>query len=116
MRFIVSGLAFLAVVMAAALAAAAPDDELKMKIVGNWGDTDACSDGYLIFNADGTFVSKAPEGSPPDDDLKGNYTIVDGKLSGKTADFEMPTIAISFDGDKLVMGTGPDAQALVHCK
>ena len=113
MRSVLTALTLFAAV---ASAAAATDDELKAKIVGNWADTDMCKDGYLVFNADGTFVSKAPQGSPPDDDFKGTYTIVDGKLAGKTSAFEMPTVAVNFDGDKLVMGTGPTADILIHCK
>jgi hypothetical protein len=114
--FLVALALFAGVTAAAAAAAPATDDELKAKILGNWADTDSCKDGYLMFNADGTFVSKAPEGSPPDEDLTGNYVIKDGHLSGKTPEFEMPTVAISFDGEKLVMGTGPSADILVHCQ
>jgi hypothetical protein len=113
MRFLISAVALFA---AATAAVAATDDELRAKIVGNWADTEACKDGYLMFNPDGTFVSKAPEGSAPDDDLKGNYVIKDGTLSGQTPEFEMPTLAISFDGEKLVMGAGPSADILVRCK
>jgi hypothetical protein len=113
MRFVFS---FLALVALAIPAAAATDNELKVKIVGNWADTEDCKEGYLMFNADGTFASVAPAGSSPDDDLKGTYTITDGKLTGTTPQFEMPTIAISFDGEKLVMGAGPTADVLQHCK
>ena len=113
MRFALTALAFFAAVTAAA---AATDDEIKAKLVGQWADTESCKEGSLIFNADGTFISKAPEGSPPDEDLKGNFTITGGKLTGKTPDFEMPTVAISFDGDKLVMGEGQTADILVRCK
>jgi hypothetical protein len=97
-------------------AAAATDAELKTMIVGHWADTDSCSDGALVFNADGTFVSQAPDGSPPDDNLTGTYTIMDGKLAGKAGAIEMPTVPIKFDGMKLLMGSDPSADVLVPCK
>jgi hypothetical protein len=113
MRLAVSVFAVLATATAAL---AATDAELKTMIVGNWADSESCKDGYLMFNADGSFVSKAPEGSPADDDFTGTYTILDGKLSGKTSAFEMPTVPISFDAGKLVMGAAPNQDTLMHCK
>jgi hypothetical protein len=101
---------------ATAAAAAASDTDIKTKIVGNWADTDSCKDGYLAFNADGTFASKGPTGSPPEDDLTGTYSIVNGKLAGQAGAVQMPTVSVDFDGEKLIMGDGPDADKLVHCK
>jgi hypothetical protein len=113
MRLVLSALVLVAFAIPAA---AATDAELKVMIVGNWADSGVCADGYLMFNADGTFSSVAPAGSPPEDDLKGTYTITDGKLAGMTPEFEMPTIPITFDGEKLIMGAGPTADTLMHCK
>jgi hypothetical protein len=114
MRLILSTVVLLAT--AAAAGAAVSDADIKTKIVGNWADTDSCKDGYLVFNADGTFSSKGPTGTPPEDDLIGTYTIVNGKLAGQAGAVQMPTITIDFNGEKLVMGDGPDADTLVHCK
>jgi hypothetical protein len=99
-----------------ATAFAATDAELKVKIVGAWGPTEGCEDGPLVFGADGSFAIRPPPGSS-DPELKGTYTIMDGKLAGKTPQFDMDTIPVGFDGDKLVMGApGPDADVLVKCK
>jgi len=114
MRSVLSTLVLLASVAVAT--AATSDADIKTKIVGNWADTDSCKDGYLVFNADGTFASKGPTGSPPEDDLSGMYTIVNGKLSGQAGPVQMPTVTVDFDGEKLVMGDGPDADKLVHCR
>ena len=115
MRLVLSTLVLLATV-AAAGAANTSDADIKTKIVGNWADTDSCKDGYLVFNADGTFASKGPTGSPPEDDLNGNYTILNGKLTGQAGSVQMPTVSVDFNGEKLIMGDGADADILVHCK
>jgi hypothetical protein len=114
MRLVLSALICFAAATAAS--AATPDADIKVKIVGSWADTESCKDGSLVFNMDGTFVSKAPDGSPPDDDLKGNYTIAGGKLMGKAEAIEMPTVAIDFDGEKLLMGDPPNQDILIRCK
>jgi hypothetical protein len=113
MRILVPALFLLSAVIPAA---AATDDEIKTKIVGSWADTDSCKDGALVFNADGTFASKGPDGSPPEDTLLGTYTIVGGKLNGQAGSIQMPTVALNFDGEKLLMGDAPNADILVHCK
>jgi hypothetical protein len=114
MRFVVTAFALLATI---ATAAAATDAELKAKIVGSWGPTDTCEDGPLVFGADGSFALKGPPGTPAEQELTGTFTIVDGKLAGKTPQFDMDTVPVSFDGDKLIMGApGPDADVLVKCK
>jgi len=97
-------------------AVAATDDEIKTKNVGSWADTDSCKDGSLVFNADGTFASKGPEGTPPEDTLTGTYTITGGKLNGQAGAIQMPSVTINFDGEKMLMGDAPDADILVHCK
>ena len=114
MRLVLVPLVFFATVTLAA--AAATDAEIKTRIVGSWADTDSCTEGALVFNADGTFASKGPAGTPPEGDLMGTYTIVNGKLAGQAGAVQMPTISIDFDGEKLIMGDGADADILVHCK
>src|SRR3954463_8740210 len=114
MRLVLLPLVLFATVTAAA--AAATDAEIKTKIVGSWADTDSCKDGSLVFNADGTFASKGPEGTPPEDTLTGTYTITGGKLNGQAGAIQMPSVTINFDGEKMLMGDAPDADILVHCK
>jgi hypothetical protein len=114
MRLLLPTLMLLATVGSAA---AASDDDIKAKIVGSWAPSDSCAGGALVFNADGTFASKPPAGGG--DELDGTYSIVNGELAGVAGSIKMPTVAVTFDGEKLVLTdatdpTNPDT--LIHCK
>jgi hypothetical protein len=86
-------------VVLAAPAFAASDDDLRKAIVGTWSDQADCNGAILVFNADGTFMQASA-----DDHSKrssGTYTIANGRLSG-TADGEaMPDTPLSYDGTHL---------------
>jgi hypothetical protein len=106
----------LAILLASAPAAfAVTDAELKTKIVGTWGDNPTCAEGVLVFNADGTFVSRATGGADAADELKGTYEISGGKLNGKAEDHDMPEMTVSFDGETLVMASSGNVDRLNRC-
>ena len=95
--------------------AAAPpsDDILRQKIVGSWGQTPACPDGHLTFNADGSFQSA---GANQSDAVTGTYTIDGGHLAGTSGDSEMPTMLVNFDGEMLLLDDGSGSpQRLNRC-
>jgi hypothetical protein len=96
----------------AASAMAVTDTELRTKIVGSWGESAACVEGSLMFNADGTFISLNKDGT---DELKGKYEIADGKLNGSAEDHEMPEMTVSFDGETLIMGSAGNTDKLARC-
>jgi hypothetical protein len=112
MRIIPVALAF--VLTGATAAFAVSDVELRTKIVGTWSDTAECAAGMLVFNADGTFVSR-DTGSSEADALRGTYQIEDGKLNGKAEDHDMPEVTVSFDGETLVMAAAGDTDRLTRC-
>lgn len=104
-----------AIGLAVAAPAAPPDDAvLRQKIVGSWGQTLTCTDGRLIFNADGTFVSA---GRNPDGNVTGTYVIDQGRLTGHSGDTDMPAMLVGFDGDVLLLDDGSgDQQRLNRCQ
>ncbi len=99
MKKIVIAAAFLATLSVPALAAT--DDELKQAIVGSWGDEATCSQGRLVFNADGTFTSGSA--ADPADIQKGTYTIINGKLNGSAGDSAMPEMTITVENGAVFM-------------
>jgi hypothetical protein len=105
MRIALSVLALLANV---AVAAAAPsDDEIRQKIVGDWGQSVTCVEGRLTFKADGTFISRGAGDS---------YAIQDGRLTGSNGDSDMPTMMVDFDGDQMLLDDGGGTpQRLSRC-
>ncbi len=97
-----------------ALAAPPADDVIRQKIVGSWGDTPACAEGSLTFNQDGSFSSKAADGS---DRVSGTYTIDGGRLSGKNGDNSMPVVLVDFDGEALLLDDGSgNPDRLARCQ
>ncbi len=117
MRAAFSVLAFLCALSASAAYAAEatppPDDVLRQKIVGSWGQSAACADGRLTFNADGSFVSA---GATADESVKGTYSIDQGKLTGQSDDTDMPVMLVDFDGDTLLLDNGGgDPERLARC-
>src|SRR6185503_20953867 len=110
MRAALPALAF--VLATGATAFAITDAELKTKIVGSWGDTAACTEGALVFKADGSFASRDKD---PTNQLIGTYEISGGKLNGKAEDHEMPEMTISFDGETLVMASSGNIDRLSRC-
>jgi hypothetical protein len=111
MRIALSVLALLANV---AVAAAAPsDNEIRQKIVGDWGQSVTCVEGRLTFKADGTFISR---GAGDSDGVTGTYAIQDGRLTGSNGDSDMPTMMVDFDGDQMLLDDGGGTpQRLSRC-
>ncbi len=101
MRAILSVLILVSTVAAAA--AAQPDDVIRQKIVGSWGQSSTCEDGHLTFKADGTFESKGT-GDPAG--TAGTYSIDQGHLSGHIGESSMEVVSVDFDGDTLVIDDG----------
>jgi hypothetical protein len=110
MRAVLPALAFVFATGTAALAET--DAELKTKLVGTWGESAACTEGALVFKADGSFISRDKD---PGNQLIGSYEIVDGKLNGKAEDHEMPEMTVSFDGETLIMASGGNIDRLTRC-
>ncbi|CAN5375220.1 hypothetical protein BH10PSE9_BH10PSE9_20910 [soil metagenome] len=110
MRAVLPALAFVLATGAAALAVT--DADLKTKIVGTWGESAACTEGALVFKADGSFISRDKD---PNNQLIGAYEISDGKLNGKAEDHEMPEMTVSFDGETLIMSSGGNIDRLTRC-
>jgi hypothetical protein len=113
MRAVLPALVFVLVTGATALAVT--DAELKTKIVGTWGSEATCAEGVMVFNADGTFLSRSTGGAGAADELQGSYEISGGKLNGKAEDHEMPELTVSFDAETLVMASGGHVDRLVRC-
>jgi hypothetical protein len=90
---------------AATPAFATTDDEFRQAIVGIWGDEQTCSQGQLVFTADGKFVSGSF--SDPNDKQEGTYTIANGKLNGTAADHAMPEVTLSIEDGALYFSS-PD--------
>jgi hypothetical protein len=110
-----AGFSALALLIAATVAAsAATDAEIGQKIVGSWGDDAACVKGMLVFNADGTFLSKDKEDNA---DFNGTYSIADGRLNGKVGDNAMPEMVVSFEEEMLVLAAGGSGRSdrLTRC-
>jgi hypothetical protein len=104
-------LAFLLCVTAAA--SAATDDEIRQKIVGVWGESPACAEGRLAFNADKTFSSENAEAASK---IEGGWEIVEGKLKGTVGADPMPEMAVIFEEETLVLaGDGGEPDRLVRC-
>ena len=101
MRVALFGLALASTLTAAF--ATTPDDVIRQKIVGSWGQSAACEEGRLTFNADGTFTSA---GRNSDNDVSGTYAIDQGRLSGHSGETDMPQILVDFDGDALLLDNG----------
>lgn len=99
MKKIVTAVALAATLSVPALAAT--DDELKQAIVGSWGDEATCSQGRLVFNADGTFSSGSA--SDPADVQSGTYTIVGGKLNGSADGAAMPEMTVTVENGVVYM-------------
>jgi hypothetical protein len=119
MRFVYPAvLPALALLATITSALAATDDDLKTKIVGAWAPSADCSQGSLVFNANGTFASKPPTGAG--DELDGTYSIVNGVLAGVAGSVTMPAVTVSFDamgGLILTDSTDPtNPDMLMHCK
>ena len=112
MRAVVPALACLLAASSAAMATT--DIELRQMIVGSWGESAACADGAIVFNADGTFLSRDKD-SNPDNQLNGTYEISDGKLNGKAEDHDMPEVTVGFDGEVLVMASEGNIDRLTRC-
>ena len=112
MRVTLPALAFLLASVVAA--SATSDDDLRKMIVGTWGDSSDCAKGVLVFNSDGTFLSR-DNSTDANDELKGTYEISDGKLSGKAEDHDMPEMTVSFDGETLVMASSGNVDRLNRC-
>lgn len=111
MRAVFPALALLLATGAAAMAVT--DAELRTKIVGSWGETAACTEGALVFNADGSFVSKDKD---PTNQVGGTYQIGGGKLNGKAEDHDMPEMTVGFDRETLVLSNiGGNADRLARC-
>lgn len=79
---------------------AATDDEIKQALIGTWGESEGCKEGILVFNADGTFKSGVAD--DPDSGETGTYTLVGGKLNGKTDSHDMPEVTVAVEDGKIV--------------
>ncbi len=115
MRAALSVLALACTLIATAAVAAPPsDDAIRQKIVGSWGESAACANGRLIFNADGTFIS---QGAQELERVAGTYAIDQGRLTGKNTDTDMPVMLVDFDGETLLLDDGSgNPQHLERCQ
>ena len=104
----------LALLCAATTAAsAATDDEIRQKIVGVWGESPACAQGRLAFNADSSFSSRNTDAAS---NVEGTYDITSGKLNGKVGAEAMPEMIVAFDNETLLLASGGgDPDRLVRC-
>jgi len=92
---------------------AATDEELVGKMIGKWGDTAACADGALQFNADKTFAVLEQDGTAS---FSGTFEVVEGKLNGLVEGEAMPVMDVSFEAETLVLaGGGSPTQRLARC-
>lgn len=92
-------------------ALAATDAELSARIIGAWGQNDACIDGHLAFSPDGTFaVSQSGRTET------GVWEIRDGVLSGHTDDgSSRPSMLVAYEDGTLVLRAEDDRLILVRC-
>jgi hypothetical protein len=114
MRFTPLALALL--IAAPTLAHAATDDELKKMLIGQWGETAACTDSVLVFKDDGSFTMDS-DSEDPDSDMAGTYQIKDGVLTGNAEDRDMPAVTLRFEGtDKVYLEAGgKTTDTLIRC-
>lgn len=92
-------------------ALAATDAELSARIIGAWGQNDACIDGHLAFSPDGTFaVSQSGRTET------GVWEIRDGVLSGHTDDgSSRPSMLVAYEDGTLVLRAEDDRLILFRC-
>jgi hypothetical protein len=108
--------ALIALFVSTLSASAATDDELKKMLIGKWSPAADCSGVALIFSDDGTFVSDNLDGNA-DNDMKGTFTIKDGKLNGAAGDRAMPEVSLRFEGNDKVFfdAEGMPQEPLLRC-
>jgi hypothetical protein len=87
------GLSGLLLATSVAFAFVASDEELSQRILGVWGEDEACAKGTLAFRSDGTFTFSLPGGHT----ISGTWSITDGVLTGTRQNgVPPPAVTIAF--------------------